>query len=153
GIGLHFEMTAERTIVLQQPAQAADVIGGVVEELRARAVQRNMKMNPPFSRGGVFHVVEPERYVQVAIALDHPILASLDYLVKINIIGERLQRLARLRRGAKPERGAHVNFADFDSRLLKALHHLIRFFKFDSQMARVIVHAEMPFEALVAWPK
>src|SRR5207248_5096648 len=88
-------------------------------------------MNPPFSRGGVFHSVEPERCVQVAVSLDHPILASLDYLVKVNVIGEGLQRLARLRRGAKPERGAHVNFADFDSRLLKALHHLIRFFKFD----------------------
>ena len=49
-VGLHFEMRAERGIFFQQREDAEEMIGGVVEQRRRWAMQRDVKMNAPFIR-------------------------------------------------------------------------------------------------------
>ena len=69
--------------------------------------------------------------------------------MQINVVGESRQRLTNLRRGTNLQRRTEMEFADLDVMLLEERDGILRFFKFDGQMAGVVIDAEMFIEARV----
>src|ERR1019366_9960084 len=76
-------------------------------------------------------------------------LVAGDDLVEINIVGKFFQCLARFRRGRNFERGTQMDFADLDAVIDEAGQGVVRLLEFDSEMAGVVVDAEMRVESRV----
>src|ERR1041385_6684790 len=104
-------------------------------------MERNMKMNAPFGRLRVLKILRLERDVEVAVTLDRTFAAALDNLVQIGVFLKCLESLADLGRRSDFQRRAEMNFADLDLFLFESPHHIRRLFKFDRQMASIVVHA------------
>ena len=73
-----------------------------------------------------------------------------DHLVKINLIVKSFQRLARRRGGGDFERGAQMDFADFDAIVNQAGQGVLRFLKFHGKMTGVVIDPQMFGQAFVA---
>ena len=127
----------------------------VIERRRGGRVQRDVKMNPPFFRFAIcdlrFAIFRNERVGQIAEEFQFAIRLPRDDLVEINVVGKFFQRGAGFVCGLGFQRGTQMDFADFDPGVLKCGNCVLGFFKFNGEMAAVVIHAEKFFEARVVF--
>src|SRR5438093_6937694 len=104
-------------------------------------------MNTPF---GIVVTAGGERHIQVLVSFKCAVSTALDHLMEICLIRKRAQCLARRSIGMDLERGTEVQLADANVVVLETPKHVGRFLEFDRKVASVIIHAEVPIQAIVS---
>src|SRR5438105_10221346 len=110
-----------------------------------------MKVNPPLAiRGSFARWKLRKSNVEIPVARQCAVSSARDHLMKIDVISESVQGLARFRRGPHLQRRAEVNLADPDSIVAQSRHRFGRLLEFDGEMAAIIIHPEQLVQTTIS---